>query len=469
MEKLGMPQILIEFKSRATAAKKANAGVAALILRDESVTDIARLMTFSLEKQVSASALSEENKAHILAALKGGPGKVLCSVGPVLSEGGSDGSATESGSGGTSTEGGSDGSSTEGGSDGSSTEGGSDGSSTEGGSDGSSTEGGSDGSSTEGGSDGSSTEGGSDGSSTEGGSDGSSTEGGSDGSTTEGSQGATLAELAAPLAKKGYDVATMPGMTDAETAAFIEWAKEQYDEYKTRALFLVANADAPNHPAIVNFCTDDIKLLDVEGKVSAADYLARVAGVIAGMPLSQAITYHVLEDVEDCPNISDAEADALVGEGKLLLYNDGEKVKIARGVNSFVNPAPGKPWSDEWRKIRTVKALNRFARDIQMVIADGYIGRVANSYINKLQLLSAINDYLAEMAAAEVLDTGAVNEVAIDMDKQLAYISEKMGDDEIATLTEQAIKEANTGDKVFLAGNVRFLDAMEDVELVLAL
>jgi hypothetical protein len=53
----------------------------------------------------------------------------------------------------------------------------------------------------------------------------------------------------------------------------------------------------------------------------------------------------------------------------------------------------------------------------------------------------------------------------INVEKQRAYL-ESIGVD-TTEMDDQAVKEANTGSRVFLKGSVSILDAIEDVDIVI--
>ena len=98
-------------------------------------------------------------------------------------------------------------------------------------------------------------------------------------------------------------------------------------------------------------------------------------------------------------------------------------------------------------------------QDIRLTIQDNYIGKVSNSYDNKLQLVTAISVYLQTLAKDGLIEDGFT--VGIDVDAQDAWLQEQG----VSTvdMSEQEIKEANTGTHVFLQLFVTPIDAMEDV------
>lgn len=75
-------------------------------------------------------------------------------------------------------------------------------------------------------------------------------------------------------------------------------------------------------------------------------------------------------------------------------------------------------------------------------------------------LITAINSYFAGLVRSNLLSKG---ECYIDIDGQREYLKQKGVD--VNNLSEQAVKEENTGSRVFLRANISILDAMEDMDL----
>lgn len=258
-----------------------------------------------------------------------------------------------------------------------------------------------------------------------------------------------------------FNIMAVPGIADADAATVANWAKGMRDT-KERKIVAVLPNQAADHEAVINFATSDIKV--GENTYTASQYTARIAGLIAGLPLTVAPTYRVLPEVLDVPHLTKDEADAAIDAGKLILYHDGEKVKIARGVTSLVTTTEAK--GADWKKIKLVRILDMVYQDVKETIEDNYIGSVQNSYENKLLLIAAINAYYEQLELEGVLDPGK-NVCEINLPAQKAYL--KSIGEPVDTWTDQQIKEANTRDKVFLVSTVRPLDAIEDVELVVNL
>ena len=102
--------------------------------------------------------------------------------------------------------------------------------------------------------------------------------------------------------------------------------------------------------------------------------------------------------------------------------------------------------------------------DVTRTVEDNYIGKYANSYDNKCVLISAISNYFDSLVKSSILSSYSVG-IDIAANKEWldlhGYKTEEMSDDEI--------KQANTGDKVFLVASVKILDAIEEVTLPISI
>lgn len=258
-----------------------------------------------------------------------------------------------------------------------------------------------------------------------------------------------------------WDVGAIPGIDEADVTTVSSWVKSLVDTKDRKVLFVLPHT-AADHEAVINFTTDDIKVGD--NVYNASQYTARIAGLIAGLPLTVAPTYQVLPEVDDVPKLTRAEADARIDNGEFILYHDGEKVKVGRGVTSLVTTTEAK--GAEWKKIKLVRIYNLVYNDIKRTFEDEYIGKVQNSYKNKLLLCAAINAYYESLEEAGLLDAGK-SYVEIDVEAQKTYLR-SIGVD-VDNMSEQEIKEANTGDKVFITGPLVALDAIEEIQLTISL
>lgn len=251
-------------------------------------------------------------------------------------------------------------------------------------------------------------------------------------------------------------VAGPPSCTAEQATEIKSWVIAQRNSKRyPKAVLPDTTAD---NEGIINFTTDEIKAGAQE--YTTAGYCGRMAGLIAGTPAAISCTYAVLPEVTDVKRLTDAEMNVAVDRGELIIFHDGEKVKVGRGVNSLTTTTDTK--QDPWKKIKIVETIDMVRDDLRLLTQDNYFGKYSNIYDNKCLLITAISTYFAQLEAEGILRAGE-SSVEINMEKQRQYLKDKGKD--ITNMTDQEIKVADTGTKVFLAGKIGIPDTMEDVEL----
>ncbi len=242
--------------------------------------------------------------------------------------------------------------------------------------------------------------------------------------------------------------------TDGQTETIAAWVGEMRENGK------MIKAVLPNTAAdkeyIINYTTESVT--DAGGNTySAEGYCSRIAGLIAGTPMTISCTYAPLGELVDCTRLGRQERKTAMGKGQFLLYHDGEKVKVYAGVTSLVTLTEEK--GEQFQKIRIVDAMDMIAEDIRRTAEDSYIGKYANSYDNKCVLISGITSYLKGLGRAVVSDYS----VMIDIEANRTFLEEHGTD--TAELSDNEVKQAPTGNKVYLSATVKLLDAMEEIHL----
>lgn len=271
----------------------------------------------------------------------------------------------------------------------------------------------------------------------------------------EPSQG--YAEALKKLKDLKWNYLTIPGIKEADVPLISSWIKEQREQSKKTFKAVLPKCIA-DHEGIVNFTTDGIAST-LTGKVhGAAEYCARVAGVLAGLSLARSSTYYVLSDIStaDVPD----DPDVRINAGELVVVFDSEKYKIGRGVNSLTTFTPEK--GEDIRKIKVVEGMDLYQDDIRGTYEDYYVGKVINDYDNKQAFVAAIGSYQKELLG-NVLDRSYDNLVRVNVEAQRLYLESKGAD--TSEMDDMAVAKANTGSKVFLASSVKFVDAMEDLNM----
>lgn len=259
------------------------------------------------------------------------------------------------------------------------------------------------------------------------------------------------------LANLKWNYLTIPSI-DTENLTFVSaWIKEQRAKQKTfKAILPKCVAD---HEGIINFTTDEIESTLSETKFSTAEYCARIAGVLAGLPLSRSATYFVFPDIISAAVPDDP--DERIDKGELIITFDSENYKIGRGVNSLTTFTT--EHGEEFSKIKIMEGVDLYNDDIRSTFEDYYIGKYRNDYDNKQAFVAAVNAYNKALEG-DVLDRSYDNKTSIDVEAQRQYLEGKGID--TSAMDDVAVAMANTGARVFVAGNIKFVDAMEDLDMV---
>lgn len=248
-----------------------------------------------------------------------------------------------------------------------------------------------------------------------------------------------------------------PEADGAVTAAAQTWAKGLRDDSNMPAKCVLADT-VGNSPYVVNFAASGIKVGD--NTYTAAKYAGRIAGLLAGTPLDMSATYAPLEEVDDVERLSAAALDAAVDAGKFVLFFDGVKVKTGRAVTSLTSVTEDAP--EDLKKIKIVEIIDLIDGELRRLCQDEYIGKVPNTYDNKLILCTAVKQYLVTLEDYGILKAGA-STAEIDVEAQKEYLKQEGVD--VSKMTDKEILEADTGTNVFIRASVGILDAIEDIRI----
>lgn len=258
-----------------------------------------------------------------------------------------------------------------------------------------------------------------------------------------------------------------PTSTGTEQADLSSWIIAQRNN-KRKTFKAVCAKQAADHEGVVNFCTDDIVAengTDENGDpvyttYNAVQYTARIAGILAGLALDRSATYFALTEVQRVESYTDI--DERIDKGQLLLFDeqDGNGVKIARACNSLITFTTDK--GEDFRYIKIIEALDMITDDIRDTFKKYYVGKVINDYNHKMLFITAVLVYFDEIKG-NVLDRDGKNTVDIDEQAQLNYA--KLKGEKTEDMSAMEIRKYNTGTKVMLAGNIKPVNAMEDLAI----
>lgn len=260
------------------------------------------------------------------------------------------------------------------------------------------------------------------------------------------------------LKNKRFNYMAIPGIDSSDTTAVVDWIKEKRSKDRKKFKAVLPNA-AGDDEGIINLTAKDMVTKE-DKEYTTAEYTARIAGVLAGLPFNRSATYFVLDELKSIHEIDDP--DAAVDNGELILINDGENIKIGRGVNSLTSIKPEDRKNNEFKSIRVVEIMDMIHDEIYDNFVNHYVGKVPNIYDNQVLFLADVNRGFDELAGLELLDPGSENKAWVDVDAQ-REAWEDAGID-TSDWDDQKVKESSFKRNVFLAGSVRIVDTMEDLD-----
>lgn len=292
------------------------------------------------------------------------------------------------------------------------------------------------------------------------------------------------------IANLKWNYICAPTATGSDHEDLASWIKtERNNKHKTFKAVL-ANTDADDK-GIINFCTGNIKVnnpdyvkedtaanIAIVGEsmiadsviakdtqqpylyYTAAEYTARIAGILAGLALDRSATYYTLKEVASVETYEDI--DTLIDKGQLLLVDegDGDGVKIARACNSLTTFTTDV--GQDFRYIKIVECVDMITDDIRDTFKADYVGKVINDYNHKMNFISAIMVYFSGLKG-NVLDNSPTVQNYVDIDETSQKNYAILHGDDVSKMSIQQIREYNTGTNVYLIGRITPVNAMEDL------
>lgn len=261
------------------------------------------------------------------------------------------------------------------------------------------------------------------------------------------------------------------------------WVKSKRSNLDKTFKAVVANVPADSY-SVINFTTGGIKIenpawLDAYDEAdgdetqipatiaryltyTAAEYTARILGILCGLSLDRSATYYELDEVVSVNAYENINEHINDGELCLIDEKDGNGVKIARACNSLKTFTTDV--GQDFRYIKIVEAIDLIHDDIAETFRDDYVGKVINSYNNKMLFVSAIHVYFNSLKGNVLDPTPTVNNyVEIDTDAHQDWAA--LHSIDTTNWSDQRLRELNTGTNVFLRGRITPINAMEDLTL----
>ena len=269
--------------------------------------------------------------------------------------------------------------------------------------------------------------------------------------------GGTTDEALKVMESEIFNIICYPDAQAEDDTKILDFTKKM-NNLGSAVMCVIAPTPPSDYENAINWATDKVKRGGTT--ISKKKYCGRIAGLIAGTPYTQSITYAKLLDLTEIPVQTKEEADNSINGGNLIAIQKAGAIRIARGVTSLTT-TDRQTKGESFKKIKLQLTKNYINNTIMKVISDFYLGKVSNSYNNKILLNNEISAFLDEISKEELIE--ANHTVDINVEKQKAYLKSKGMD--VSAMDENEIKRANTGSHVFIKIHAVDIDAMEDFDI----
>lgn len=273
----------------------------------------------------------------------------------------------------------------------------------------------------------------------------------------------TALEVLLTISKSGW-ITIADGTTD-QFNSLVSWIKDKASSGYTYK-GVVYQIDNVDHMQVVNFYNSKVVFNDDRAEQSGLCYLASLIGIFASCNVTRSTTYYVCPNLVGCSIVAENDINDWLEKGRLFLLIDEDEVKIASGINTLTT-LNGSTLTEDMRYIETVEAMNLISDDIREVFKSTYVGKMKNSYINQMMFISSINSYLKDLANSNILDNEYNNIAEVDVDSQKLAL-QSIGKD-VDSMSEQELKLTTFKRSVFLKGDIKILNCMENLEFNISL
>lgn len=225
---------------------------------------------------------------------------------------------------------------------------------------------------------------------------------------------------------------------------------------------IVYNVTA-NDMHVVNVANATVTLAGAEDTTDMVNYLPRLGGILASLPLTESATYYELDDLDDIAEVTNI--DTAIDGGKFCLFKDDDSIRIARGVNSLTTVTDD--MTEDMKKITVVEGMDIMQEDIIKTFKANYLGRMKNTADNQALLVAEIYGYMKDLEKETIITMDEDDTVEINVDAMREAWTEAGTD--VSELSDSQVKRKTFRAKVFVKASCTVLDAMEDLQMVVTL
>ena len=230
--------------------------------------------------------------------------------------------------------------------------------------------------------------------------------GGADGTV----QSAAYAAYLSVIEPYSFDILIYDGADSTVQDAMTAFIKRIAEENGSYAQLVAANLTAPDSRFVINVCSG-VTLSD--GTVLTPQQVTWWAGgAQAGAKYNESLTYAAYPGaVTVSPKLTNTQYAAALAAGKLVLTEDGGKVKVEQDIDTLTTFTPdiGKVF----RKNRVMRLCSTIANDIYRQFSANYIGVVNNNAEGRSRFKADIVGYLLDIQANQGIQNFTADDVEV--------------------------------------------------------
>lgn len=138
-----------------------------------------------------------------------------------------------------------------------------------------------------------------------------------------------------------------------------------------------------------------------EKRLTSAEFAPAIAGLVAGNPLNQTITYKTVQADDVTRRLKNSEFEAAIEAGSLALLYDGGQVKVEKGITTSGD------------NIRSIQTRHAILNDIPRMLRSQMLAQVDNSEDGRASVRAFIMRYLETLGQNGVINMDPGNEPAV--------------------------------------------------------
>lgn len=141
-----------------------------------------------------------------------------------------------------------------------------------------------------------------------------------------------------------------------------------------------------------------------EDELSSAEFSPALAGLIAGNPLNETVTYKRVSADDVTKRLKNSEFETAIEAGSLALLYDGDQVKVEKGITTT------------GENIRSVQTRHTILNDVPRFLRSEVVAQIDNSEDGRESVRSMIARYMESLAQDGVINSDPGNEPEVYLD-----------------------------------------------------